>query len=183
MTAHLAPLHTLRGAASSTNSKGLVTPISTPAYNSASIQQEVPNVSKKVTPHQAQPSEKHSIDSREEVQAILAHPFRPSGAPIVAKPVPKTPSDLSYLSCVNNIMDLHSVSAVSDTPERFQHYHSDSSIMGGSLQHASSYLSPNQPFYIAGGLFTPDMREETFSNLEEGKSLQLTSTFMRDSYP
>lgn len=149
--------------------KDLSPPISTPAYNSASIQQEVPNVSKKVTPHQAQPSEKHSIDSREEVQAILAHPFRPSGAPIVAKPVPKTPSDLSYLSCVNNIMDLHSVSAVSDTPERFQHYHSDSSIMGGSLQHASSYLSPNQPFYIAGGLFTPDMREETFSNLEEGE--------------
>lgn len=149
--------------------KDLSPPISTPAYNSASIQQEAPSVSKKVIPQQTQPSEKQSLDNREELQAILAHPFHSSRAPIVAKPAPKTPSDLSYLSCVNNIMDLHSVSAVSDTPERFQHYHSDSSIIGGSLQHAPSYLSPNPPFYTSGRLLTPDMREETFSNLEEGE--------------
>lgn len=141
----------------------------TPAYNSTAIRQEAPRAPKATTPPQMQSLEKQSADSHEEIQAVLAHPFRPSGAPIANKPTPKTPSDLSYLSCINNVMEMHSVSAVSDTPERFQHYHNDSSIMAGPLQHSSSYLSPDPHFYIQGGLMTPDMREETFSNLEEGE--------------
>ncbi|KWX14419.1 hypothetical protein QR46_1540 [Giardia duodenalis assemblage B] len=142
--------------------------VSTPAYNAASIKQEAPRTVR-TTPSQVQSPEKHSADNREEIKAVLAHPFRPSGALMVTKPDSKAPSDLSYLSCINNIMEMHSVSAISDTPERFQHYRNDSSITSASLQHASSYLSPVPHFYTRSELLTPDMREETFSNLEEGE--------------
>lgn len=140
-----------------------------PVCSSTSIRQEAPRISKVVTSLQIQSSEKKPTDSHEVIQAVLAHPFCPSRAPVVNNTAPKPPSDLSYLSYINNIMDMHSVSAVSDTPERFQHYHNDSSIMAGPLQQSSSYLSPEPQLYARNGFTTPDMNDETFSNLEEGE--------------